>query len=102
MGKGPGPPESLQLMAPWVFRGISEHLLRPPGLLPFPFPGNLPNSGIEPESPALAGRFFTTESPGKPLLFLIPLQIPNFCIITGSFPVLATSPHLFADLGTGW
>ena len=27
---------------------------------------NLPGSGIEPASPALAGRFFTTELPGKP------------------------------------
>ena len=26
-----------------------------------------PRSGIEPMSPALAGRFFTTEPPGKPL-----------------------------------
>ena len=34
------------------------------GLL-FPSPGDLPNPGIEPESPGLAGRFFTTESPGK-------------------------------------
>ena len=102
MGKGPGLPESPQLMAPWVLRGILEHLLPPPGLLPFPFPGNLPNSGIEPEPPTLTGRFFTTESPGEPLLFLISLQIPNFCITTGSFPVLATSPRLFADLGTGW
>ena len=33
--------------------------------LPFPFPGDLPNPGIEPMSPgsaALAGRFFTTVS----------------------------------------
>ena len=29
--------------------------------LPFPFPGDLPNSGSEPASPALAGRIFTTE-----------------------------------------
>ena len=28
--------------------------------LPFPTPGDLPNTGIEPTSPALAGRFFTT------------------------------------------
>ena len=28
--------------------------------------GNLPNPGIEPVSPALAGGFFTTEPPGKP------------------------------------
>ena len=34
--------------------------------LPFPSVGNLPNSGIEPTSPALAGRFFTTEPPGNP------------------------------------
>ena len=27
---------------------------------------DLPGSGIKPVSPALAGRFFTTESPGKP------------------------------------
>ena len=34
--------------------------------LPFPFPGDLPNPEIEPASLALAGRFFTTEPPGKP------------------------------------
>ena len=39
--------------------------------LPFPPPGDRPNPGIEPtapETPALAGRFFTTEPPGKPYL----------------------------------
>ena len=34
--------------------------------LPFPTPGDLPDPGIEPESPALASKFFTTEPPGKP------------------------------------
>ena len=34
--------------------------------LPFPSPGDLPHPGIEPASPALAGRFFTAEPPGKP------------------------------------
>ena len=36
--------------------------------LPFPLPGDLPNSGTEPASlstPVLAGRFFITEPPGK-------------------------------------
>ena len=33
--------------------------------LPFPSPGDLPNPGIKPASPALAGGFFTTEPPGK-------------------------------------
>ena len=38
--------------------------------LPCLLPGNLPNPEIEPASPAspsLAGRFFTTEPPGKPV-----------------------------------
>ena len=37
--------------------------------MPFPTPGDVPDTGIEPisiVSPALAGRFFTTEPPGKP------------------------------------
>ena len=34
--------------------------------MPFPSPGHLPDPGIEPTSPALAGRFLTTEPPGKP------------------------------------
>jgi len=34
--------------------------------LPFPPPGNLPDPGIKPVSPALAGEFFTSEPPGKP------------------------------------
>ena len=39
--------------------------------LPSPAPRYIPNPGIEPASlaaPALAGRFFTSEPPGKPLL----------------------------------
>ena len=34
--------------------------------LSFPSLGHLPDPGIEPVSPAWAGRFFTTEPPGKP------------------------------------
>ena len=33
--------------------------------LPFPSSGDLPNPGIEPLSPALAGVFFTSEPPEK-------------------------------------
>ena len=55
--------------------------------LPFLSPGNLPNPGTEPKSPALAGRFFTIEPPWKPqgLFFvraLIPIlrALPSFLI----------------------
>ena len=36
--------------------------------LPFPSPGDLPNSGTEPMSPALADGFFTPAPTGKPIL----------------------------------
>ena len=43
--------------------------------LPFRSPGGLPNPGIEPTSPtpcALAGRFSTSEPPGKPRVIMWP------------------------------
>ena len=36
-----------------------------------PPPGGLPHPGIEPASPALVGRFFTTEPSEKPLLLIM-------------------------------
>ena len=39
--------------------------------LPLSPPGDLPGPGIKPVSPALAGRFFTTKPPGKPIIALL-------------------------------
>ena len=36
--------------------------------LPFPSPGDLPNPGIEPGSPALQADALSSEPPGKPFL----------------------------------
>ena len=46
---------------------LSMGLFRPKYLsgLPFPPPGDLPDPGIEPESPVLQVDSFTTEPPGK-------------------------------------
>ena len=47
--------------------------------LPLPYPGDLPNPGVKtgcPESPALGGRFFTTEPPGKPMV-----ENSNHCFV---------------------
>ena len=49
--------------------GISQVRIQQRSGLPFPFPGDLPNPGIESASPPLAGRFFTTEPSGKPDFF---------------------------------
>ena len=35
--------------------------------LPFPSPGDLPNPGIEPRSPALQADALPSEPPGKPI-----------------------------------
>ena len=59
-------------------------------VLPFPSPGDLPHPVIKPMTLALAGRFFTTGPPGKPIAifisntakFRVPLQ-PNLLL---SFP----------------
>ena len=42
--------------------------------LPFLSPADLPDLGIEPVSPALAGRFFTAESSGKLLVLVSSCQ----------------------------
>ena len=55
--------------------------------LPFPSPGDLPNPGIEPASPALAGGFFTTEPPGEPV---------HTQTIMIHLPISMWSPSLFA------
>ena len=54
-------------VAPEAPLSIGFHRLEYWSGLPFPSPGNLPNTGIEPASSTLAGRFFTTEPPGKPI-----------------------------------
>ena len=52
--------------------------------LSFPSPGDLPDSGIKPESPALAGRFFTAQPPGGAAAIHLLKDIsvaPNFLLL---------------------
>ena len=60
---------------------------------PFPFPGDLPNPVVEPKSPALAGRFFTTEPPGKPTLSFQSVQF------SGSVVSDSLQPHELQHAG---
>ena len=85
--------------------------------MPFPSPGNLPNSGIGPDSvasPAFAVRFFTAAQPGKPMhtyiLYLLSLPpiptlpIPPLYVITehrAELPVLYRSFTLAIDFTHG-
>ena len=65
-----------RLLSPWDF-SRQEYWSG----LPFPPPGDLPDPGIEPESPvssALPGRFFTTEPPEK-----FPLALEGKVLTTG-------------------
>ena len=70
--------------------------------LPFPPPGDLPNTGIElvsPVSPSLAGRFFTTEPLGKPLT-VSSILIKQRCIKLGVFKISIYKTKLCFDLLT--
>ena len=42
--------------------------------LPDPPPGDFPDPGVEPTSPALAGGFFTAVSSGNPMYILLQLE----------------------------
>ena len=44
------------------------------------FSGDLPNSGIEPVSPALAGGFLATDPPGKPVLYIISVKSEDLLV----------------------
>ena len=78
--------------------------------LPFPPPGGIPYPGIKPTSlvsPASAGRFFTTEPLGKPLLpfflilslFLPSIKLIDFYILFGGFPGGSVVKNLPANAG---
>ena len=66
--------------------------------LPFPTPGNLSDPGIKPESlasSALAGRFFTTEPPGKLSIITLfnQLAIPGTACKAGLYAFFPTNSH---------
>ena len=61
-------------VTPWIVAGPAPLFMEFPRQdywsgLPFPSLEDLSNSGIKPPFPVLAGRFFTTEPPGKPNYF---------------------------------
>ena len=59
--------------------------------LPFPSPGDLPRPGIKPVSLALAGRFFTTDPPGKPLPTHSRCWLSTYCILDTLYYILLVS-----------
>ena len=57
--------------------------------LPFLSPGDLPNPGIKPVSPALASGFFTTEPPGKPTFHSLSRRMFNLLHYSDHSPTLS-------------
>ena len=68
-------------------------------------PGNLPDPGIEPTSPALARGFFIIASPGKPMFLIL---APKFALHMWPFPFYHfSSPtkqlyRIYLDSGCYW
>ena len=71
-------------------RGISQAIILE--WFTFPSTGDLPDSVIESTSPALAGRFFTTEPPGKPTYLRY-----WWCKIKRFNTWLSEAPHLLRE-----
>ena len=63
--------------------------------LSYPVPGDLPDPRIEPMSPTLAGGFFTTEPPGKPLFSLFKKTV-YYNVLT-AFMSIYESDFLLSD-----
>ena len=61
--------------------------------LPFPSPGDLPNPGIEPRTPALQADTLTSEPPGKPAWRV---DVLNYVLSLGQIP---GTPSLWSLVG---
>ena len=59
-----------RLLCPWAFPGKNTGVG-----CQCPSPGDLCDPGIKPKSPALAGRFSTTEPPGKPKIKIKQMKV---------------------------
>ena len=64
--------------------------------LPFPSPEDLPSPGTELTSPALTGRFFTTESPGKPIFGFIFKKKKNVACHISKWCLQPSNHHITA------
>ena len=62
--------------------------------LPFPPPGGLPDPGLKPASPVLAGGFFTTEPPGKPWMHI---EGRGYILPVSMFPIHSSFSHPFSN-----
>ena len=58
--------------------------------LPFPFPGDLPDSGIELMSPALRANSLQSGLPGKPKV-----QPTDFQMLSGNILVILESSYIY-------
>ena len=70
--------------------------------LPFPLPGDLPDPGIEPVSPALAGGFFTSEPAGKPVIgnvdALFDRYPGDYLPLPPCFPTELSTVHMWSNI----
>jgi len=71
----------------------------------FPTPGDRPNPGFKPVSPALAGRFFTTAPPGgspqRKYIHLVTSVVSDSWHPHGSQPARLLCPQDFLHKSTG-
>ena len=67
--------------------------------LPFPFPGHLPDPGIEPRSPALQADALPSEPPGKPVRVYNYTQI---LLLLQLYDISLSTSQNFSERETKW
>ena len=80
-----------RFLGPWEFSRLEYW-----SGLPCPSPGDLPNTGIKPRSPALQADSLSSEPPRKPttlyyLWITVPSPTPNLLVLTAAIKRLALS-----------
>ena len=69
-------------VTPWTIQSMEFSRLGYRSGQPLPSPGDLPNPGIEPTSPALQADSLPAEPPGKPKI----TGVGSLCLLQGIFP----------------
>ena len=68
--------------------------------LPFPSPGDIPNPGIEPSTPALQADSLPSKLQGKPLAYMFYIPSPIYLIHTHMCNLIMSSKNVFPQIDT--
>ena len=88
--KGESESHSCLFVTPWTIQSMEFSRPEYQSGYSFPSPGDLPNSGMEPRSPALQADSLPAEPPGKPKN----IGVGSLSLLQGTFPTQESNPGI--------